>query len=78
MNAQSCCRHSAHAAKWILPGATLALIPKCPACVAAYIALVTGVGISMSVATWLRPGAIVIGATLLAYLLARRLLKLAR
>jgi len=52
-------------AGWLGSAAGLALMPKCPACIAAYLALGTGVGISISAAAHLRTALIFAGATLL-------------
>lgn len=45
--------------KWIAPAAVLALLPKCPMCLAGYIALATGFSVSLSAALWLRTGLLV-------------------
>jgi hypothetical protein len=39
---------------WALPSALLLLVPKCPACLAAYVTLWTGLGLSFVAAAWLR------------------------
>lgn len=47
-------RRGAKAIPWIIPGGLLLLMPKCPVCFAAYIALFTGIGISIPAASWIR------------------------
>jgi hypothetical protein len=54
------------------PGFVLLIIPKCPVCLAAYIALGTGIGISFAVATWIRWALIALCVGSFLYLLARR------
>lgn len=60
---------------WLVPGTLLALMPKCPVCVAAYLALFTGVGVPLSAAGFLRTGLIAICVLSLTYLAIRRLSK---
>jgi hypothetical protein len=61
------------AMSWIVPSVVLAAMPKCPICVAAYIAILTGCGISVATAGAAR-GLILSGClAILSYLAAKTL-----
>jgi len=66
-------RHVGEVAGWIVPSAALALLPKCPVCVAAYLALATGIGISLPIATYLRAMLVALCVASLVFIAARRL-----
>ena len=74
MNTRTCCRQ---ATQWIAPGVGLALIPKCPMCVAAYVAMISGVSISLSTATWIRLALIAVCLTALLMLIGRTATRIA-
>ncbi len=57
--------------EWALPVTALALVPKCPACLAGYILLFTGIGLSVSAAAALRWTILGVCAAVLALLLLR-------
>lgn len=60
--------------QWLFPAALLVLIPKCPMCVAGYIALGTGIGVSFTTAQWIRWLLVGFCMTALAYLTVRKTL----
>src|SRR5262249_12876875 len=60
-------RRSPALAGWIVPAGYLMLLPKCPACLAAYVAIVTGLGISLSTPTDLRIVAFTMGIIAMIY-----------
>lgn len=58
--------------QWAVPGAILVAMPKCPACVAAYLVLFTGMSVSLSTAAHLRVLALVLCIATLAFLAVKR------
>ena len=66
-------RHCPEAVSSLLPAVILVLLPKCPVCIAAYIAMVTGIGLSLPVTAHLRTLLVVLCATSLIYFVVRRI-----
>ena len=58
---------------WGLPSALLVLVPKCPACLAAHVMLWTGLGLSLSAATYLRWVLLILCVASLLFLIVKRL-----
>ncbi len=58
-------------ARCIVPSAILALLPKCPACLAAYLAMGSGMGISVVAAGYVRAGLIGLSAVSLGFFVVR-------
>jgi hypothetical protein len=71
-------RRAWQSVQWLFPTALLVLMPKCPLCVAAYVALFTGVGITATTARGIQILMLVLCVASLAWLaigLWRRRLK---
>jgi hypothetical protein len=59
-----------------IPGVILVLLPKCPACFAAYIAIGTGIGISIPTAAYIKTLLIILCVASLSVLALKHLLRL--
>ena len=65
-------------AGWLAPCVILALLPKCPVCLAAYVALGTGFTLSHSSAHVLMHTLTILGISALAFCVLRRIIKYLR
>ena len=63
-------RRTGALAGWLIPSAFLMLLPKCPLCMAAYVAAGTGIGLSLSAATHLRSALLFFCALLILFFAA--------
>jgi hypothetical protein len=61
---------------WLGSGGLLVLVPKCPMCLAAYVAAGTGLGLSYTTAEYLRTGLIWVCVATLLFMAARRVRRL--
>jgi hypothetical protein len=62
----------------IMPGVVLVLMPKCPLCIAYYITVVTGTGVSFTTAKYLRTTLLLLCISSLAYIAITYLQKIYR
>jgi hypothetical protein len=70
-------RRARGAAAWALPSVALALVPKCPMCIAAYLAIGGGLGVSLSTAAHLRAALLWVCWSILALLAVRMAIRFA-
>lgn len=65
-------RGAGEIAAWVVSSATLVLLPKCPVCLAGYLALFSSVGVSLATASYYRTSLLVMCVTALLFLAVKR------
>jgi hypothetical protein len=75
-NRPSAAQHVVEIAGWIIPSAVMALLPKCPACLAVYLAVWTGLGVSFTTAAFLRWALLCLCIASLGYLTVSRMVRI--
>jgi hypothetical protein len=79
MSTKPCCKAGQNwrwsGVREVAPGVLLVLMPKCPLCLAGYLSVATGIGISFTTAKYLRIALIALCVGSLAFFLVRRLLR---
>ena len=68
-------RQTRGVAAWALPSIALALVPKCPLCIAAYLAIGGGLGMSLTSATHLRTALVWLCWSVLGLLAVRMMMR---
>jgi len=71
-------RRAIKVTQWAVPGALLALMPKCPMCLAGYVALWTGIGLSLPAVAGVRVALIAASAGVLVFLVIRELRRIGK
>jgi hypothetical protein len=71
-NTSTLVRRVRRISSWVLPSVILVMVPKCPVCLAAYVAIFFGVSLSLSTATYLRWAMLLVCVVSL-HLIVRRL-----
>jgi len=67
--------HCQEAAGYAVPAVVLVLLPKCPACIVAYLAVGAGIGVTVTTAAYLRTALIALCVACLACFVAWRIFR---
>jgi hypothetical protein len=71
----SLARRGLDVAGHVVPAAVLVLLPKCPACIVAWLAVGAGIGMTMSTAAYLRTLLLIACVACLGYVAARHVFR---